>query len=342
MEASQETSPMILFAWLIYIPLQILWLPLSIIGGLWVAYKQIWISRKLGLSQTAVAVVNQRWIADVFGLRQDAPSRLLAEKLPNNSISCVRLLLFPLLAARAIAGKPILYPLLPDDNQVGLASMIFCRSARFDSLIAARVVDVAQFVVLGAGFDTRAYGPLSKQGLAMFELDQAANQRVKREAVTRAGLGGDDVNYIEVDFAQPQWINSLMESSYDPSLKSIFLWEGVTLYLSEPDVRATLAVIKANAAAGSVLLLDLYATRLAIASGGAAGKTLGATGEGLRFGLDFSGNPEGVLEDFAISAGFDLGRHFFLGSAHKKGAYMVVAEFVVRRRSVPAHLATPA
>jgi methyltransferase (TIGR00027 family) len=316
---------------LIYIPLQILWLPLSIIGGLWVTYKQIWISRKLGLSQTAVAVVNQRLIADVFGLRQDAPARLLAGKLPNNSILGARLLLFPLLAARAIAGKPILYPLLPDDDKVGLASMIFCRSVRFDSLIAARVADVAQFVVLGAGFDTRAYGPLSKQGLAMFELDQAANQRVKRKAVRRAGLGGDHVNYIAVDFAQPQWIKSLTESSYDPSLKSIFLWEGVTLYLSEPDVRATLAVIKANAAAGSVLLLDLYATRfLAIASGGAAGKTLRATGEGLRFGLDFSGNPEGVLEAFASSAGFDLGRHYFLGSAHKKGAYMVVAEFVVR------------
>jgi methyltransferase (TIGR00027 family) len=334
---------MVLFAWLIYIPLQILWLPLMIIGGLWVTYKQVWVSRKLGLSQTAVAVVNQRWIADVFGLRQDAPSRLLAANLPNNSTSGARLLLFPLWAARAIAGKPILYPLLPDDDKIGLASLIFGRSARFDSLIATRGADVAQFVVLGAGFDTRAYGPLSKQGLAMFELDQAANQRVKREALMRAGLGDDHVNYIEVDFAQSQWIKSLTQSSYDPSLKSIFLWEGVTLYLSEPDVRATLAAIKANAAAGSVLLLDLYATRfVAMAGGGAAGKTLGATGEGLRFCLDFSGNPEGVLADFASSAGFDLGRHYFLGSAHKKGAYMVVAEFVVRRRPAPDHSATSA
>jgi hypothetical protein len=92
-----------------------------------------------------------------------------------------------------------------------------------------------------------------------------------------------------------------------------------------------LAAIRTNAAAGSVLLFDLYATRfLKIARGGAAGKTLGATGEGLRFGLDFFGNPEGVLEDFASSAGFDLGRGYFVGSAHKKGAYMVVAEFVVR------------
>ncbi len=322
---------MVLLAWLMYIPLQILWLPLSVIGGLWVAYKQVWVSRKLGLSQTAVAVVNQRWIADVFGLRQDTPSPRLAGTLPNNSILGARLLLFPLLAARAIAGKPILYPLLPDDNKVGLASMIFCRSLRFDDLIAARVTDVAQFVVLGAGFDTRAYGSLSKQGLAMFELDQAANQRVKRKAVKCAGLGGDHVNFIEVDLAQPQWIKLLTESSYAPALKSIFLWEGVTLYLNEPDVRATLAVIRTNAAAGSVLLLDLYATRfVAIARGGAAGKTLGATGEGLRFGLDFSGHPQGVLQDFASSAGFDLGRHYFLGSAHKKGAYMVVAEFVVR------------
>jgi methyltransferase (TIGR00027 family) len=334
---------MVLLAWLIYIPMQILWLPLSIVGALWVAYKQVWVSRKLGLSQTAVAMLNQRWIADLFGLRQDAPSRRLAGKPPNNSLFGARLLLFPLLAARAIAGKPILYPLLPDDNQVGLGSMIFCRSLRFDDLIAAHEADVAQFVVLGAGFDTRAYGPLSKRGLAMFELDQAANQRAKRKAVKRAGLGGDHVNYIEVDFAQPQWIQLLTQSSYDRSLKSIFLWEGVTLYLSEPDVRATLAVIKANAAAGSVLLLDLYATRfVAIAQGGVAGKTLSATGEGLRSGLDFSGNPEGVLEDFASSAGFDLGHHYFLGSAHKKGPYMLVAEFVVRPGLRPPISATPA
>jgi hypothetical protein len=81
-----------------------------------------------------------------------------------------------------------------------------------------------------------------------------------------------------------------------------------------------LAVIKANAAARSVLLLDLYATRfLAIASGGAAGKTLGAIGEGLRFDLDFSGNPEDVLEDFASSAGFDLGRHFSWARPTRRG-----------------------
>ena len=146
----------------------------------------------------------------------------------------------------------------------------------------------------------------------------------------RAKLASDRVQYIEVDFAQPDWIEKLTASSYDPALKTIFIWEGVTLYLSEADVRATLAAIKANAAVGSVVLLDLYAARfLALAGRGAAGKTLEATGEPLRFGLDLTEDAERVLADFAASTGLGLGRHYFMGSAHPKGPYMVVAEFVI-------------
>ncbi|MDP1631076.1 MAG: SAM-dependent methyltransferase [Caulobacter sp.] len=321
---------MALLAWLIFIPLQILWLPLSILGALWVAYKQIGVSKRLGLSQTAVEIINGRWTADVFGLRKDTASRRLAGKLPNNSVPGLGLALFPLMVARLIAGRPILYPLLPDDARAGIANMVFNRTARFDSLIAANAADAGQLVVLGAGLDTRCYGPLARPGLAMFELDQTANQRAKRKAVKRAGLNAADVRYIEVDFALPQWIASLTASDYDPSLKTVFLWEGVTLYLTEADVRATLAALKANAAPGSVVLLDLYATRFIDTLGkGATGKTLQATGEGMGFGLDFSGDAEGVLKAFADSAGLRLDRHYFLGLASRNGAFMVVAELVV-------------
>ena len=321
---------MILLAWLIYVPLQILWLPLSILGALLVAYRQVWVSRRLGLSQTAVEVVNGRWTADLFGLRRDVASRRLAGKLPNNSVMGLYLALLPLLVAKVIAGRPILYPLLPEDEKAGIASIVFSRTRRFDGLIADRATDVAQFVVLGAGLDARCYGPLANQGLAMFELDQAAVQRAKRAAVKRAELVCDGVQYIEVDFAQPDWIASLTASSYDPALKTLFIWEGVTLYLGEADVRATLAAIKANAAVGSVVLLDLYAARfLALAGRGAAGKTLEATGEPLRFGLDLTEDAEGVLAAFAISTGLRLGRHYCMGSAHPKGPYMVVAELSI-------------
>jgi O-methyltransferase involved in polyketide biosynthesis len=103
--------------------------------------------------------------------------------------------------------------LLPDDAHAGIASIVFSRSRRFDGLLADRATDVAQLVLLGAGLDTRCHGALADQGLAMFELDQAAVQRAKRKAVKRAGLPSDHVNYLEVDFAQPQWIASLLASS---------------------------------------------------------------------------------------------------------------------------------
>jgi len=48
---------MTLIAWLIYIPLQIIWLPFSFLGALWVAYKQVGRSKALGLSQTAWAAL---------------------------------------------------------------------------------------------------------------------------------------------------------------------------------------------------------------------------------------------------------------------------------------------
>jgi methyltransferase (TIGR00027 family) len=295
-----------------------------------VAHKQIGRSKALGLSQTAVEIVNGRWTGHVFGLREDFASYRLAGRLPNNSVLGLGLVLFPLMVARMIAGRPILYPQLPDDDKSGIANMVFSRSARFDNLIEAHADNAAQFVVLGAGLDTRAYGPLANGKMAMFELDKAASQRAKRAAVRRAKLEADHVHYVEADFADANWINALVASPYDPAAKTVFLWEGVTLYLSEADVRATLEAIKAHAAPGSVVLLDIYGHRmLTMASKGPAARALEATGERLGFGLDLSTDAQGVLSAFATSAGYRLGAHYFLGSAHEAGAYMAVAELAL-------------
>lgn len=203
--------------------------------------------------------------------------------------------------------------------------MVFSRSRRFDSLIERYADRAEQLVVLGAGLDTRAYGSLADKNLIMFELDMTATQHAKRQAVKRAKLNFDHVHYVEVDFADPDWINALVASPYDPAKVTIFLWEGVTLYLSEADVRATLAAIKTHAAAGSVIVLDFYGQRmLDLARKGAMAKSLEATGETMDFGFDFTADATGVLSSFVTSVGFHLGPHYFLGASHKAGAYMVV------------------
>jgi len=159
------------------------------------------------------------------------------------------------MVARVIAGKPILYPQLPEDDKSGLVNIVFSRSARFDDLIASLARDAEQLVILGAGLDTRAYGPLADGKLSIFELDRRATQRSKREALKRAKLKSEQVHFVEVDFSDTDWIKALTGSAYDPTLKTIFLWEGVTPYLTEAEVNGTLAVLKANSAPGALFCL---------------------------------------------------------------------------------------
>lgn len=321
-----------LFAWLVFVPLQILWLPLTLIGVLLVAYRQIWRSKVLGLSQTAIEIINGRWTAHVFGLRDDPASARLAARLPNTSTTGLALALAPLWVATRIAGAPFLYPRLPDDPEVGMSDFIPARSVRFDALIDAQADRATQFVVLGAGLDARAYGPLAARGLKMFELDRAPVQRAKRAALDAAGMACGHVTFVAVDFTAQDWIAALTATDFDPAQRTVFLWEGVTLYLTEAQVTATLGAIRAIAAPGSVVILDLYGARmLDLARKGMAARTLEATGEALAFHLDLTGDAGARLEAFARAQGFRLGTAHLLGSAHDNGALLAVATLEVPR-----------
>jgi len=75
-----------LISFLVYIPLQIAFIPLAIVGVVLVAYRQMIVSKKMGISQTAIEVINGRWTMHVFGLRNDVATADLAAKLPNTSI----------------------------------------------------------------------------------------------------------------------------------------------------------------------------------------------------------------------------------------------------------------
>ena len=55
----------------------------------------------------------------------------------------------------------------------------------FDAAVDRYLPDVAQFVILGAGFDTRAYRLPSDTRVRVFEIDSPQTQMVKRET----GLG---------------------------------------------------------------------------------------------------------------------------------------------------------
>ena len=193
-------------------------------------------------------------------------------------------------------------------------------------------------MVLGAGFDTRAYGDLKSAALRFFELDQVQTQQLKRTCLERAQIPADHVTFIEIDFEQEDWYQKLEASGFDRKRKTIFLWEGVSLYLGRADVCATLTKIKELAADGSVIVADFYAQSFVSGDyvrGLKAGKSLlKLTDEELGFGLDFAAKDandyDANLQQFVDSLSLNLKERSFLAADNtSKGPFMVVAELVI-------------
>lgn len=194
----------------------------------------------------------------VFGIRKDRATAQLASVLPNNSTFGLWLFLFPLWVKYKMSGKQFGYPRVPEEGAEGLADLIVARTLYFDRIIERVVGDMEQFVLLGAGFDTRAYGMVKRQGLAFFEVDQATTQALKIEGLRTAGIDTSHVRFVQVDFRTESIFQKLGASGYDASKKTPFLWEGVTLYLNEADIHNTLRAVREHAVPESVIVAAFY------------------------------------------------------------------------------------
>jgi methyltransferase (TIGR00027 family) len=312
---------------ILYIILQVAFLPLALVGVMLVAYRQIVVSKRLGISQTAIEVLNGRWTMHIFDIRADRASAELAATLPNTSLTGLWLCLFPLWLKYKISGKLFLYPRIPALGEENLGDLVTARTLYFDRIIERVLGEVEQFVIMGAGYDTRAYGCLQRGDVTAFELDQEVVQNHKRKAIADAGIPSDHVHFVTVDFSHDNVFEKLSQAGYDSTRRTLFLWEGVTLYLSEFEVRKTMHDIQQQAQTGSVLLADLYSDRMVkIGKNAATKKVLDYTDEGFGFSLDLSDNYEETLTNFVESESLSVGESFFMGHSNDKGPFMVVAE----------------
>lgn len=119
----------------------------------------------------------------------------------------------------------------------------------------------AQWVILGAGFDARAarLGPRFP-GARVFEVDHPATQAVKRER-----FGDTGAVYVAWDFehdAMTALGARLASLGHDAGRPTLTLWEGVTMYLTEPAIVATLAAVRGWSAPGSQLAFTYFDRRV--------------------------------------------------------------------------------
>jgi methyltransferase (TIGR00027 family) len=103
---------------------------------------------------------------------------------------------------------------------------------------------IGQFVLLGAGLDSFAYrAPLAQQ-LDVFEVDHPATQAWKRDRLAAAQIPvGNWVTFVPVDFRVDSLSDCLVDMGFDRSEPAFVTWLGVSQYLTEEAIGATLDVI---------------------------------------------------------------------------------------------------
>lgn len=140
------------------------------------------------------------------------------------------------------------------------------RTRLIDDLLSDATASVKQVVILGAGFDCRAYRLPALSGCRVFEVDHPGTQAFKRR---RLRSRREHVTHVAVDFERDDLERALRAGGFDPGRPSVFLWEGVTQYLTAEAVDATLRAVRRLGAPGSALVFT-YVDRVAIDQGAAA------------------------------------------------------------------------
>jgi len=124
----------------------------------------------------------------------------------------------------------------------GLRLFVAMRS-RFAEDRAVRSIKngVRQILILGAGLDTFAYRLEPAANVTVYELDHPATQREKRRRLAAAGVAEPPhVRYVSHDFESEAMTGALASAGFNPGERSFALWLGVTPYLTENAVLATL------------------------------------------------------------------------------------------------------
>ena len=116
----------------------------------------------------------------------------------------------------------------------GFHEHIISRTRFIDDLIEKSATEgVEQYVILGAGYDSRAHRLELPSSLKIFEVDQPEVQDRKRSKLPKELPNSENVTYVTVDFAHQSLTERLLNAGFDRTKSTVFTLEGVTQYISK-------------------------------------------------------------------------------------------------------------
>jgi methyltransferase (TIGR00027 family) len=143
----------------------------------------------------------------------------------------------------------------------GVYGFMIARALYMDDVVRREAADrLEQLVILGAGYDTRAYRMRDTlKDVRVFEVDQPAMSRDKRARVERAlGAIPEEVRYVEVDFTRHKLLDRLAEHGYDPAARTLFVLSGVSMYLPDAAALELFSQVAVNSSPRTSLLFDYF------------------------------------------------------------------------------------
>jgi methyltransferase (TIGR00027 family) len=180
----------------------------------------------------------ERLFADKFAAMFLSPSMRLAARIAEKS---------PAARNRLIAWIDRRWP--------GVRASAVARTCFIDrGLRQALMAEIKQVVILGAGYDSRAYRIEGIEDARVFEVDRRETQAMKRRVLMqRLCPFPPHVVFVETDFMTQTLAEVLASSGFDRDRKAFFIWEGVTNYLDERAVDATLRFVGNNAPGSQIV-----------------------------------------------------------------------------------------
>ena len=222
---------------------------------------------------------------------------------------------WPLALVARLAGIPGLQQLVPwiiDHRWPGVRSSVVARTRLIDDAITASLHEhTQQLVILGAGFDSRAYRLPGLRRITVFEVDHPDTQAAKRRVLERVLPAPPmHVRFVVTDFNQRSLEAAMAAAGYSEAARSFLLWEGVTNYLTETAVDTTLRWCS-RASPGSRLLFtyvhrDVLTNPSQFVGTARLFASLEKVGEKLTWGIDPKELP-GFLAERGLSLESDVG-----------------------------------
>ncbi|MDO8636138.1 MAG: SAM-dependent methyltransferase [Dehalococcoidia bacterium] len=254
------------------------------------------------VKSTAVGVAAMR----AMGTQEHDPA------IRNPDHLAVKLLPFGLRAI--VTVRPLAWLVLRQYHRIlpGAYHFHIARTKHIDAVLQQCIEQgMQQMVILGAGFDTRAFRfKETLKNTQVFEVDYPGTQVLKKERVAKLKDGiQKTITYVPIDF-NTQSLDVLLESDYSITLRTLFIWEGVCMYISPDAVDKVLEFVRRCSGPGSSIVFDyifqsMVEGKCDYYGARESSRYVAKRGEPYTFGIE-----EGTVQEFLTARGFSLKSEF--------------------------------